>query len=307
VIAVSADPNMFHLDIHAWIESQQTSHGVRHDDYAQYHGYCTRRLIRLSHEKEAKQYLVHSTKYASPLLASPIDADQDQNKTSRKKKSSGTRHAFSSRSHDTLALTTEDEEGNSVQVPVPHINILWYILVNAERSWAHSNKLQKSGTAKRQQVLKKLKRASEWAELLLEKAKLSADVSTIKECEAYHSWMSANLALERMKYQVHCTFLDAPVIFWHCPHMGLSVTNNCSLPTHFQEACQGYARAMTLCYDMSHEGVELDNQSDENDKLSRLVFNTCRYCVTSSLSILSIRTKASWRSYHGRTQIGTTS
>jgi hypothetical protein len=206
---------MFHLDIHAWIEAQQTAHGVRHDDYAQYHGYCTRRLARLSHEKEAKQYLVHSTKYASPLPASnPTETDhQDQNnKSPKKKKSAGSRHAFCSRSHDTLALSTQDEEGNSLPVPVPHINILWYILVSAERSWAHSNQLQKSGTAKRQQVLKKLKRASEWAKLLLEKAKTSADVSTVNECEAYCSWMSANYALERMKYQVYTLFKDAVYI-----------------------------------------------------------------------------------------------
>jgi hypothetical protein len=193
---------MFHLDIHAWIEAQQTAHGVRHDDYAQYHGYCTRRLVRLSHEKEAKQYLVHSSKYASPILTSQGEADQDQNKTSRKKKSAGSRHAFCSRSHDTMALTTKDDQGNSIPVPVPHINILWYILVSAERSWAHSNKLQKSGTAKRQQVMKKLKRATDWAQLLLKKAKASADASTVKECQAYCSWMSANLALERMNFLV---------------------------------------------------------------------------------------------------------
>jgi RNA-binding signal recognition particle 68 len=200
---------MFHLDIHAWIEAQQTSHGVRHDDYAQYHGYCTRRLARLSHEKEAQQYLVHSHKFASPLPTTTSETDTNQsnniynNKSQKKKKSAGSRHAFCTRSHDTLALTALNEEsGEKVPVPVPHINILWYLLVSAERCWAHSNQLQKSGDAKRQQVLKKLKRATEWADLLLQKAQASADSSTIKECQAYCAWMSANYAMEKLKYQV---------------------------------------------------------------------------------------------------------
>ncbi|KAG7355568.1 RNA-binding signal recognition particle 68 [Nitzschia inconspicua] len=246
---------MFHLDIHAWIEAQQTSHGVRHDDYAQYHAYCTRRLARLSHEKEAKQYLVHSNKFASPLpdAASSTENSANQNSKSdkeskKKKKSAGSRHAFCTRSHDTFALVKEDENGDPVGggAPVQHVNILWYLLVSAERSWAHSNQLQKSGTAKRQQVLKKLKRATEWADLLLKKAKVSADTASIKECEAYCAWMSANYAMEKFKYH---------------------------------DASQQFARAMTLCFDLSeedsslelaHEQLDGDNDQVENEAARRL-------------------------------------
>jgi hypothetical protein len=206
----------FHLDLHAWVEAQQTAHGVRHDDYGQYHGYCTRRLSRLSHQQDAKQYLIHSSKYASPLPANEGEDDkaQSENKSGNKKskkKGGGTRHAFVSRSHDTFALKTTGETAtqgdsptaaNDEPLPVPHVNILWYLLISAERSWAHSNQLQKSGKARRQQCLKKLKRATEWANLLLEKCKFGADASTVKECEAYCAWMSANYAMEKTKFEV---------------------------------------------------------------------------------------------------------
>jgi hypothetical protein len=207
---------LFHLDIHAWVDVQQTCHGVRHDDYAQYHGYCTRRLSRLSHKPDnVKSYLVHSSKYASSSLSSTTT-------TTKPTKSKTSRHAFCSRSHDTFALTQEiaieeeKEDGEDyttvattavVPVLVPHENILWHLLVSAERSWAHANELSKLKTSNnksigRQPVLKKLKRANKWSKLLVEKAKTSADDETQRECEAYAAWMSANYALERMDYQV---------------------------------------------------------------------------------------------------------
>lgn len=195
----------FHMDLHSWLDAQQTTHGVRHDDYAQYHAYCTRRLSRLAHKpKEVKAYLVHSGKYATPNPEKP--------------KTKGGRHAFCGRTHDTLALTkevpveVEVDEGEpeaaepttqTVPVPVPHVNILWHLLVSSERSWAHANELRKKGGRnKRQAVLKKLKRANQWATLLVEKAKLAADAETQTECEAYKAWMSANFAMEQLKYQV---------------------------------------------------------------------------------------------------------
>ena len=196
----SDEAGLFHLDIHAWLDAQQTSHGVRHDDYAQYHAYCTRRLSRLSHKpKEAKALLKHSGKYATP--------------NPNKQKTPGGRHAFCGRTHDTLALTKEvqndpEEEGGEattsvVPVPVPHENVLWHLLVASERSWAHANELRKKGGRnKRQSVLKKLKRAHHWAGLLVEKAKQSADAETQTECEAYGAWMAANYAMEQTNYQV---------------------------------------------------------------------------------------------------------
>ena len=164
---------IFHLEVHAWIEAQQTSHGVRHDDYAQYHGYCTRRLSRLSHLKDAKKHLVASSKFAPA-------------------KAKGGRHAFCSRYADTLSADTAH---------VPHENVLWYLLVLSERSWAHANQLSKA-KKRRQQVLAKLKRATKWAQLLLQKAQVAGDASTIQECRAYAHWMGGNYALEQYNYAV---------------------------------------------------------------------------------------------------------
>jgi RNA-binding signal recognition particle 68 len=154
--------------------------------------------------------LVHSSKFATAAPSSTnteTETSTTPDKKKPKKKASGgaSRHAFCSRSHDTLALTvatTTEDDTAVVDVPVPHINILWYLLVSAERSWAHSNQLQKSGTAKRQQVLKKLKRATQWADLLLQKVQRTADAGTVKECQAYCAWMSANLAMEKLNYPV---------------------------------------------------------------------------------------------------------
>jgi hypothetical protein len=163
---------VFQLDLHAWIEAQQTLHGVRHDDYGQYHGYCTRRLHRLSHLPDAKQHLVCSSKYASTKASK--------------------RHEYCSRMEDTLTVQVEF---------VPHVNVLWYLVVLSERAWAQSKDLAKQGK-RRQQVLAKLKRAVKWADLLLQKAQISCDPSTVEECRLYQAWMKANYALEQFNYQV---------------------------------------------------------------------------------------------------------
>jgi hypothetical protein len=198
---------IFHLDLHARIEAQQTSHGVRHDDYAQYHGYCTRRLSRLSHLPDAKKYLVSNQKYA----------------TVKQPQGSG-RHAFCSRHTDTLSVATPDADADAddsgsealqqqqqqqkqqqqKQQHVPHVNVLWYLLVLSERAWAHANQIskQQNKQKRRQQVLKKLKRATQWAYRLLQKAELCCDASTIQECQAYASWMAANYALEQTDFAV---------------------------------------------------------------------------------------------------------
>jgi hypothetical protein len=200
------------LDLHAWMDAQQTAHGVRHDDYSQYHAYCTRRLSRLSHQNpETKKYLVCSSKFTTSTSTSTEKKAQG---------SGGGRHAYSSRQPDTFASTTtttttttmegEGESSSATAVVVPHVNILWYLLVLAERSWAHANELQKQGK-RRQQVLRKLKKAKGWADKLLEMAHHDTTVAvpvveatTYQECQAYASWMSANYALEKLDYQV-CT------------------------------------------------------------------------------------------------------
>mmetsp|Transcript_13942 Transcript_13942/g.29372 ORF Transcript_13942/g.29372 Transcript_13942/m.29372 type:complete len:595 (-) Transcript_13942:435-2219(-) len=139
---------------------------------------------------------------------------------------------------DSEAAVTTSTVTKVVPIPVPHENILWHLLVNAERSWAHANELQKAHKTKRRQpVLKKLKRANKWARLLVGKARISADEETQKECEAYAAWMSANYALEQMQYQA---------------------------------ASKGYAHAMSLCHELSGENDSGNNANDQTDDVQRL-------------------------------------
>ena len=184
--AMPHQPELFHLELHAWMDAQQTLHGVRHDDYSQYHAYCTRRLHRLSHLVDAKKYLVCSSKYASS--SSTTAATTTSTKAPK-------RHMYCSRLEDTFSSSSSDV------IAVPHVNILWYLLVLSERAWAQSKELAKQGK-RRQQVLAKLKRAVKWASLLVLKAQLACDPSTVDECRAYEAWIKANYALEQGNYRV---------------------------------------------------------------------------------------------------------
>eukprot|EP00934_Nitzschia_sp_Nitz4_P008510 Nitzschia sp. Nitz4//scaffold266_size26515//21549//23538//NITZ4_008261-RA/size26515-augustus-gene-0.34-mRNA-1//-1//CDS//3329544880//8500//frame0 len=213
---------IFHLELHAWLEAQQASHGVRHDDFAQYHSYCTRRLARLSHHPAAKKYLVCSPKFAT------VKAESAAAKPHR--------NSYCSRLPDTLNATTA--AGTTTHSTwVPHVNILWYLVVLAERSWAQAHELQKQ-QKRRQQVLAKLKRAKNWAALLYTKAQHCCDAESILECEAYASWMHANYALEKLDYQTAGT---------------------------------EYAKYMSLCYQLCHheESVSKEQEEDNAQQLER--------------------------------------
>jgi len=201
------EQEIFHLELHAWLDAQQTVHGVRHDDYGHYHSYCTRRLHRLSHLVDAKKYLVCSSKYVtttttttSATTTTTATTAATTTTTNNKKTTTNKRNAYCSRNLDTLSKDVK---------AVPHINILWYLLVLSERCWAQSKEWSKqqqnqsNGNGKKpSQILSKLKRAVQWAETLYEKSQIVCDSSTIEECYAYLSWMKANYALEQMNYQV---------------------------------------------------------------------------------------------------------
>lgn len=176
----------FSIPIHSLIESSQTSHGLRHEDYKQYHGYCTRRLSRLRHNRAVKKELVHSAKFV---------ADK---KLPRK-------NAFCPR-----------DRPEQVQ----HENHLLVVLFGAERAWAHSceikalegnqrvgltaqNEKARSSPGKiRQHALKRLKRAKQLATELEEVAKDSADERTLLEAQAYGGWMRGNWSLEVSSWKV---------------------------------------------------------------------------------------------------------
>mmetsp|Transcript_7360 Transcript_7360/g.11162 ORF Transcript_7360/g.11162 Transcript_7360/m.11162 type:complete len:622 (-) Transcript_7360:97-1962(-) len=176
------------IAIHSLIESCQASHGLRHDDYRQYHGYCTRRLSRLRHNRAVKKELVHSAKYV-------------ENKKSARK------HAFCPRDFPSA---------------IQHENMLLSLLLGSERAWAHSceiraldgtqkrkagltaqNEKARSSSGKiRQHSLKRLKRAKQLATELEQVVSKeftehnTVDEKTFLESQAYGGWMRGNYSME---------------------------------------------------------------------------------------------------------------
>lgn len=184
----------FTLQVHAVIEANQASHGLRHDDYKQYHGYCTRRLSRLRHAQPVRRDLVHSAAYVSG--------------------SKMKRNAYCPRE---LQRNSE--------------NALWVVLVGAERAWAHSCELKalissSSSTSEkstlaaeheksrsspgkiRQHALRRLRRAKQLATQFQELCEEVCDERTILEAKAYGGWMRGNWSLEvgdwKVRKQIIC-------------------------------------------------------------------------------------------------------
>lgn len=186
----------FSLAVHRVIDSNQASHGLRHDDYKQYHAYCTRRLSRLRHARPVRRDLVHSAVYVSGA------------KTRR--------NAYCPRNNTKL----------------DHENALWVVLLGAERAWAHSCELKalmgtsgKSSTLAaeheksrsspgkiRRHALRRLKRAKQLATQFQELAEQAGDERTIVEAKAYGGWMRGNWGLEVGDWKVRsksmCIFLE---------------------------------------------------------------------------------------------------
>jgi signal recognition particle subunit SRP68 len=183
------EPQNFSIGIHAWIETAQTSHGVRHEDFGQYHGYCTRRLARLRHNPDVKKDLLHSSKYAKSNAKSNTHTS-----TSTVSHKGRPRHAYCARD-DTAAMQV-----------VPHSHFLWVMLVSAERAWAQASEIKKGGS--RQHAIRRLHKAQQLATRLEASAKINCDAVTYKECQAYTGWMKGNWALEKGHYKV-CTARNA--------------------------------------------------------------------------------------------------
>jgi signal recognition particle subunit SRP68 len=195
----------FSLAVHQVIDSSQASHGLRHDDYKQYHAYCSRRLSRLRHARPVRRDLVHSAAYVSGAKMK--------------------RNAYCPRKD----ATTE----------VVHENALWVVLLGAERAWAHSCELKslmatsgksstlaaehdksRSSPAKiRQHAMRRLKRAKQLATQFQALAERVGDERTILEANAYGGWMRGNWGLEVGDWKVRRGRLLC--IFKKCLHLYL--------------------------------------------------------------------------------------
>jgi len=152
------------------IEQAQSNHGIPHQDYAQYHKYCTSKLERLRRLKEVRQHLVQNPKY--------VDGTGKQKK-----------NAFCKR---TL-------RGDEDKLVTRHENVFWSALFQAERSWAHACELQ--GSSGHSQVRRKLNKAQQWAQQLVSVAnELKCSETTVLETQSYAAWMKGNACLEKKDF-----------------------------------------------------------------------------------------------------------
>mmetsp|Transcript_26092 Transcript_26092/g.38598 ORF Transcript_26092/g.38598 Transcript_26092/m.38598 type:complete len:544 (-) Transcript_26092:104-1735(-) len=171
------------IPVHATIDGMHGAHGLRHDDFKQYHMYCTRRVSRLRHHNMVRKDLVHSAAY--------VPGEKTK------------RNAFCVRD-------VPDENVN-------HENFLLVVLVDAERAWAHSNELKallhehlpkshqrSKSTASnlRKHALRRLRRAKQLAVEFKDLCEKFSDEGTKQEACAYAAWMSGNLALEVNEWKV---------------------------------------------------------------------------------------------------------
>ena len=123
--ATRDEPTMTESSIFAALEQMQSGHGIPHQDYAQYHTYCTQRLARLRRVKEVRPFLVHNPKYVTTTTT----AEQQQH--SKSSASSRRRHAYAARVRDEVPAELRQ-----------HDSILWNTLMQAERAWAQACALQ---------------------------------------------------------------------------------------------------------------------------------------------------------------------
>lgn len=191
----------FRLDLFAVLDKVQASHGIPHQDYAQYHTYCTHRLSRLRHLRAVQTDLVHS--HHSAAQAQSLAANAAATTTTAATSSSsrrGPRHAYCPRP------VVPPHRG------LHHEALLWNIVFQAERAWAQACAAQQqqnssSGTNQRSRhsfVLKRLHKAQKWATILVqvleEQPQHQQHAETLQECRSYAAWMTANAALEQEDY-----------------------------------------------------------------------------------------------------------
>jgi hypothetical protein len=208
-------PQFFRLSLFSTLAQSQSNHGIPHQDYNAYHKYCTKRLYRLRHHKETRTRLVHNHKYA---------AAAEGNKSAVKQR----RHGYCARplapmisgnvEQDTQADDTSSDatmsNNNINSISQWHDHYAWVLVYQAERCWAqacelqaqiaahHSPQQRKQTTNMHQHAQRKLLRATQWSQQLMQLLQQwCSDSETLLETESYLSWMQGQTALHRKDYK----------------------------------------------------------------------------------------------------------
>jgi signal recognition particle subunit SRP68 len=229
----------------------QSAHGLRHDDYKQYHEYCTRRLSRIRHNREVRKELVHSAAYVS-------------GEKTRK-------HAYIPRD------LPED---------LNHENMLLVVLVDAERAWAHSCELkallheqlpknhEKAKAAPgsiRQHALRRLRRAQQLAIRFEDLCGLFSDVITQEEAKAYASWMRGNFALEVNDWKVRLTARTRSLNYCFVRY-SLRILNA------LQTACAEFQESISLCSKLAQMEDDLETSDLFTGRANNVLKPLLKYC-----------------------------
>ncbi|GKY95758.1 hypothetical protein MPSEU_000536600 [Mayamaea pseudoterrestris] len=215
------------VSLFATISESQTSHGILHQDYAQYHRYCTNRLDRLRHHKDARSHLVNNPKYITAAEASLTDSKSSETKINKKAASAKQRrHGYGARaapSPSLLSTTHKAEEArdaNALNDDPMHSNddstigdsawknlYAYTLLYQSERCWAQACTMQQhqqqsgnSSAYNHKHCLQRLKKAGKWSAQLFDWMKQVVDAAANVPSESKNDVKMSTLLTECESY-----------------------------------------------------------------------------------------------------------
>jgi signal recognition particle subunit SRP68 len=176
----------FSISVLAYTKAAQLQNGLRHNNYLRYRRYCSNRLRTLRRR-------VGFSHRAPKQVPPPGAMGAFTRGTAKGKPHRGGAHTFVRR-----ALRSDFTD--------PRYPFL--ALVSAERAWAYAMQLKQESeggsndnTRLKFHFLQRLRKAVFWSGQLKRLAAARGDERTALECEAYHTWLAGNVALESDNWQ----------------------------------------------------------------------------------------------------------
>lgn len=229
---MASEHQLITLRILASAHAAQSAHGLKHDDFQRYRGYCTRRLARV-------------------------------------RRASGVRCSASSGRYEGRVVRPADvlRDERCLVVPLFAAEREWACAMGVQRDVRLG--ASKAGECRaRRVVLGKLARAVAWAELLVALCREVADESTVLEAEAYAKWMVATLALQREQWGPALASFE----IIHRIYSGMAgVTSGTAASGVFEKRLEEVAQAMRLCeYNLARAGGADGPRESEEEILQGL-------------------------------------
>jgi RNA-binding signal recognition particle 68 len=185
------------LRIFDTITAAQDVHGnvIRQpDNFRRYRMYCSHKMDRLRHHRDARSALVHNPKFPGATVV-VTNAKPKQH-----------RHAYGHRPTLLSQYQPIERETEAINTISPPQNLYYLLLFQAERAWAMACELQqgkKKVKTLHGHVQRRLNKAVKHAQQLLtlvetqqQQLDQTIDAVTVQECRAYLQWCQGNAALE---------------------------------------------------------------------------------------------------------------